>query len=345
MTGHTPTTGTPKRKPAAFRLDDDSVRLSDGSSAEPLHNEAVVSEGPDPFATETVSAPAAPKKAFGFGKWLAAGLGGLVSLAFGLAIDSLIRDLFNRTDWLGYLGLALTAIAVFGLIGLVTREVLALGRLAKIDHLREGLQEAADTDDAKAARTHLNGLVSLYQDRPETARGRRDLAGHMREVIDGRDLVLLAERDLLSPLDQEARRIVMNSAKRVSVVTAVSPRALVDLLMVLFENMRIIRRLSALYGGRPGTIGFLRLAKHVATHLAVTGGMAAGDSIASQVLGHGLAARLSARLGEGVINGILTARIGIAAISVCRPAPFIGSSGPTVSDFMSELVKSAEKQD
>ena len=73
------------------------------------------------------------------------------------------------------------------------------------------------------------------------------------------------------------------------------------------------------------------------------GGMAAGDSLASQVLGHGLAARLSARLGEGVINGLLTARIGIAAIAVCRPAPFVASNGPTISEFMGELVSRAEQ--
>jgi putative membrane protein len=62
------------------------------------------------------------------------------------------------------------------------------------------------------------------------------------------------------------------------------------------------------------------------------------------VLGHGVAARLSARLGEGVINGILTARIGIAAIAVCRPVPFIATKGPSVSDFMGELLSSAEAE-
>jgi len=65
--------------------------------------------------------------------------------------------------------------------------------------------------------------------------------------------------------------------------------------------------------------------------------MAAGDSILQQFLGHGIAARLSARLGEGVVNGLLTARVGIAAIDVCRPLPFIIGRPPRLSDVMSEL--------
>lgn len=333
-----------RRRPTAFRLDDKDVRLSDDLGSEPLASEALIAEQVDDEEVPRLPAAATtPRKAFGFGKWIAIGLGGLVSLAFGLAIDALIRDLFARTDWLGWIGVGLAAIAVIGLFGLLLRELLALRRLGKIDHLRAVLADAAESDDAKAARHGLTELLALYRDRPETARGRKTLSGHMREVIDGRDLVMLAERDLLSPLDLEARRIVMNSAKRVSVVTAISPRALIDLLAVLFENIRTIRRLSTLYGGRPGTLGFLRLARQVATHLALTGGMAAGDSLASQVLGHGLAARLSARLGEGVINGLLTARIGIAAIAVCRPAPFVARKGPTISDFMGELVRTAEK--
>ncbi len=342
MTGSPP---PPGRRPAAFRLDDRKVRMSDDAERIPQEDEALITqllpeedeEPPLPRAAST------PHRRFSFGKWLMIGLSGLVSLSIGLAIDSLIRDLFARTDWLGWLGVALAALAALALLGLAIREIAGLARLGKIDHLRDRLQAAADTDDAAAATGALKELLALYADRPETAQGRKVLNGHMREVIDGTDLVRLAERDLLAPLDLEARRIVMNSAKRVSVVTAVSPRALVDLLAVLFENLRTIRRLSALYGGRPGTLGFLRLAKHVVTHLAVTGGMAAGDGIASQVLGHGLAARLSARLGEGVINGLLTARIGIAAIAVCRPAPFIATNGPSVSDFMGELVSSSEK--
>ena len=105
--------------------------------------------------------------------------------------------------------------------------------------------------------------------------------------------------------------------------------------MSLFEAGRLIRRLSELYGGRPGTLGFFRLARGVLAHLAVTGAIAAGDDFVHQIVGQGLAARLSAKLGEGVVNGMMTARIGIAAMEVTRPLPFSALKRPGMSDFLS----------
>ena len=98
------------------------------------------------------------------------------------------------------------------------------------------------------------------------------------------------------------------AARRVSIVTAISPRALIDVLFVGGQALRLVRTVSLIYGGRPGFLGFLRLLRAVCGHLVVTGGMAVGDGLVQQVLGAGLAARLSAKLGEGVLNGLLTAR-------------------------------------
>jgi len=278
--------------------------------------------------------------------WIAAffaGLAGLIVLAVGVAVDNLVRELFSRSDVLGWLAAALTAVTVIALVVLAGREVVSLMRLRRVNHIHVHALEAATADDRDAAVRILREMDSLYRHRPETARGRAALAHHRNEIIDGRDLLGLAEAELLVPFDDSARRMVMGSARRVALVTAISPRAVIDLLFVGAEIVRLIRRLATLYGGRPGTIGFFRLARATISHLAVTGGIAAGDSMVQQILGHGVAARLSARLGEGVINGMLTARVGIAAIEVCRPLPYINATPPRLSDVLAVL-KPAQKE-
>ena len=60
-------------------------------------------------------------------------------------------------------------------------------------------------------------------------------------------------------------------------------------------------------------------------------------------VGHGIAARLSARLGEGVLNGLLTARVGLSAMAVCRPMPFTAKAAPGVNDVAPFLFTAGKK--
>jgi putative membrane protein len=322
------------RKPTAFSLDE--VRYE----AEDLYP----TDLPSPEATAAAAvAPRRSRRAH----WVAAlvsALAGLAALALGLWLDSLVRALFERNDVLGWIGIALAALAAVALFALVAREVIALIRVRRITHVHEAAAVAAASDDREKALAVLPQVEALYRRRPETARGRAALAAHKREIIDGRDLIALAETELLIPFDDRARRMVMDAAKSVAVVTAIAPRALLDIVVVVGAVLKLIGGIARLYGGRPGVIGFLRLAKATFGHLAVTGGMAASDSLIQQIVGHGLAARLSARLGEGVINGLLTARVGIAAIEVCRPLPFINGHPPRIAEVMATLSPLGEKK-
>jgi putative membrane protein len=248
-----------------------------------------------------------------------------------------VRDLFAREDWLGWLAVALIALAGIAVLAIVAREIAGLLWLRRIDRMRQRADLAAVRDDRPEAEAVVGDLVQLYADRIDLAPGRRATEARAHDVIDGRDRLVLAEADLIAPLDAAARRLVSDAAARVSVVTAVSPRAVVDLIFVAVATLGLIRRLAALYGGRPGFIGFARLTRLVITHLAVTGSIAIGDGLAQQLIGHGLAAKLSARLGEGVINGLLTARVGIAAIDVCRPLPFLERRRPQLSEIMAGI--------
>lgn len=345
------------RRPAAFRIETEPERRAEPKApgeAKPRKPRAVEAEAavviPDEIDAfdlpETTSVPppaGAPKRRSATGAVFAGAFGILISLAIGLWTDRLIRDLFARADWLGWLAVAAAAVAAFALAIIIAREILALARLTSVEKLRARATDAIARNDPKAARAVVSELTRLVSARPETAQGRRALAELRDDVIDGRDLVRIAEAEVLAPLDAQATVLVLDAAKRVSLVTAVSPRAVVDIAYVVFEAGRLIRRLAELYGGRPGTLGFFRLTRSVLAHLAVTGSIAVGDSFVQQIVGHGLAAKLSAKLGEGVVNGMMTARIGLAAIEAARPLPFEAVKRPGMGDFLSALASFAGK--
>lgn len=335
------------RKPATFKLDDPGVVVMDpDETGRPARGTVRVTPEADPALLPVpIEAPFVPvQRGFRWGGVFWAAIGGLVLLGLGLSVTRLIEDLFARSEGLGYLGLGFALAAALALTIVTAREALGLARLAAIEHLHRRAVAVLLNDDRAESRAIVQELTKLAHQNPHLARARAALAGHAGDIIDGADMIRLAERELMTPLDQQARALVSAAAQRVSIVTAVSPRALVDVLFVFAASLRLIRQLARLYGGRPGALGMIALMRHVIAHVAITGGMAASDSLIQQVLGHGIAAKLSQRLGEGVLNGLLTARLGLAAIDVTRPLPFTALPRPALADLAKDLLRKREDE-
>jgi putative membrane protein len=320
---------TKPRKPASFRLEEIEVVET------PLP--------PPAIATGDVQLPATVRilpvleRGWRWGGILVAAIGGLIGLASAVWLHDLVRDMMVRQDWIGWTTIGLLGIAILALLMIILREGAGLARLGRLGRLRHEADAAALQGDKALAFDVVSRLKRLYHGRNDLALGLARLAEHEADIMSAAELLRLSERTLVAPLDPLARGTVAASAKRVSVVTAVSPGALIDMLFVAAENLRMLRRLATLYGARPGALSLIKLARMVVTHIVLTGGIALGDDVIQQLVGHGLTAKLSARLGEGLFNGALTTRIGLAAIDVCRPLPYIEVQRPRFRELVAEV--------
>ena len=266
---------------------------------------------------------------------------GVALFTFFLSVAALnyLTNLLQTYPLLGWIGIGLMVLFCISALAMAWREYRAWSRFAAIDGINRQAGAAMASGDVKSAQEVVTRLEGLYRNRPELEWGLGRVRERKPEAYDAHSLIALAETELLAPLDQQARREIEAAARTVAAATALIPLALADVIAALAANLRMIRRMAEIYGGRAGAVGGWRLARTVMTHLIATGAVAAGDDLIHTMAGGGILAKVSKRFGEGVVNGALTARVGIAAMEVCRPLPFVNQPRPAVSNLIARGLK------
>jgi putative membrane protein len=318
-----------RMKPRVFKADDPLLMVAPPPSSietDPLLPDA-----------ETLRAPA-PKRT-GFWTLFWGAVVALIGLAIGAAAYEFVLGLIASYAWLGWIAIGLMGIILAGLLIFALREIAGLSRLQRIDGLRDDADLAWETRDRVRADDVRDKLTALYRSRPELDRARAIIGERAGDSPDADALLTLLERETMRPLDAEALDAVKTGARSVAAATALLPVGLLDAAAVLYINVRMVRQVAAAYGGRAGWLGSWRLLKQVAFHLAATGAIALGDDLLGAVLGGGAVAKISRRAGEGLLNGALTARIGVAAMEVSRPLPYKALEKPSVKKVAAAALK------
>lgn len=314
-------------RPVLIDLDNDSDSAPSPADAPPV---AEVDAAPSGQAMQTLATLAArPRSRLAAWFWRLA-LALILFLA-GVAAYEFLVGLLNRSPVLAAAAFALFGLFAIVCLAIILRELGALARLRRVDRFHQEAAAIRDSGDLKRARRFATSLIGFYKGRPDVTWGAARLATTVEESFDADTVLRAVEDQMLTPLDAMAEREVETAARQVATVTALVPLAFADVIAALTANIRMIRQIAQVYGGRSGTLGSWRLTRAVIAHLVATGAVAVGDDLMGSLGGGHILGKISRRFGEGLVNGALTARVGVAAMEVCRPLPFSEGKRPKVS--------------
>ncbi|MEB4673789.1 YcjF family protein [Enterobacteriaceae bacterium G50] len=244
---------------------------------------------------------------------------------------------WQTQDWVALGGCAAGALIVGAGVGSVATEWRRLWRLRQRAQERDEAKELMQSHGVGKARAFCEKLAQQAGiDQAHPALQRWYAAIH--ETQNDREVVSLYAHLVQPALDAQARREISRSAAESAMMIAVSPLALVDMAFIAWRNLRLINRIATLYGIELGYYSRLRLFKLVLLNIAFAGASELVREIGMDWMSQDLAARLSARAAQGIGAGLLTARLGIKAMELCRPLPWIDNDKPKLGDFRRELI-------
>ncbi|MEN3207302.1 TIGR01620 family protein [Klebsiella pneumoniae] len=222
-------------------------------------------------------------------------------------------------------------------VGSLATEWRRLWRLRQRAHERDEARDMLHSHavgKAKAFCEKLAQQAGLDQSHPALQRW----YAAIHETQSDREVVSLYAQLVQPVLDAQARREISRSAAESTLMIAVSPLALVDMAFIAWRNLRLINRIATLYGIELGYYSRLRLFRLVLLNIAFAGASELVREVGMDWMSQDLAARLSARAAQGIGAGLLTARLGIKAMELCRPLPWIADDKPRLGDFRRELI-------
>ncbi len=159
-----------------------------------------------------------------------------------------------------------------------------------------------------------------------------DATHNDREVLELYDHLVVSQQDKL------ARKLVAKYSSDAAVMVALSPLAVADMLLVAWRNLRLIEQISRVYGVELGYWSRIKLLKLVLANMAFAGASEVITDLGMDMLSMDLAGRMSTRIGQGVSTGLLTGRLGLKAIGLMRPLPWLPGEQPKSGEIRKDLV-------
>lgn len=313
------TQAQPKVRPALVVTDIDSIEVSDG----PLIDSLPLKHPEELTLKKT-------KKS-----WLGV-IFVLVLLAGVAELVLFIIAMVEQTDWLAGVWLAIFSAVLALVLRQLYLEYRGMKQLKRQSELRTQSKHMASTSVIGLAEKHCLKIAKSLPDDYQylVVRWRDSVDTHHSDS----EVLSLFEHQVLAPVDKLAMQQVTKDASAASVMIAVSPFALLDMLIVLWRNIRMIDQVSEVYGLHLGYWGRVKLIRKIFHTMLYAGASEILSDAGNYALSTGITGKLSSRVAQGMGAGVLTARIGLRAMNESRPMPWLSQTKPGLSGISKQLL-------
>lgn len=321
-------------KTAQQFTNDDFIRLQ-GESNPPLKEAVQLPDNGFVAAKEQQNPPdpaVSEVKAGGVSGWLLTGLA-LVLLLGGIQWAEFVQQSLTQSWLQGGAAVVLTGIGVVA----VGKMLWSAWRGKRQHQMRQQWREEALTMQQSLQYGQATPLCQRILAALPQADRSAFLAQHNLQFSDAETLQLF-DLLVLQPLDQQASMRISAAAKQAGLAVAVSPFALADMLLVSWRAWRMMAELSEVYEVQLGAVARLALLKKFANLLFWTGATELAIDIGGDFLGVELSSKLSARAGQGVLAGLMLARLGRFVQQQLRPLPMLPAEKP-VQPLLQSLIQ------
>ncbi len=261
-----------------------------------------------------------------------------ISLLFISGIAQAIHWLlvaWQQQNWIALTTTLATTLIVFAAIGAIITEFRHLYCLRQRADERDTATLLLASHDREKAKPFCQKLIrqaGLDDDHPAVVRWYAAL----HDTQNDREIVTLYAKLIQPVLDERARYNISRFAAESALMIAVSPLALVDMLFIAWRNLKLINQIAKIYGIELGYLSRIRLLKLILINVAFAGATELIREVGMDWMSQDLVAKLSARAAQGIGAGLLTARLGIKAMELCRPLPWMNDR-PKLSEFRLEI--------
>ncbi len=212
---------------------------------------------------------------------------------------------------------------------LIFLSALAMNLISNIKQLRQvksvrqlkqkfNKQQTSPSDDILALSNELllhlteNQTTEFHKHFDET-RQRINSAQNYYEVYQ------LLDNSLLAPLDDKARALIHKASLQAAFSTAISPVPIIDMFIIIWRSLKLATDISKIYGYRSGGLTSILLLKQGLINVVFAGISELTLQLTNEITSASVVHKISYAAGQGIINGILLARLGYGTLEACRP--------------------------